>query len=87
MRKLLLAVFCSCFYVGFGQQDSLVLTFNEYLGYVKKYHPVARQAQLTISIGQAELLKARGGFDPKLEGKYDRKDFQGTQYWRYWKSI
>ena len=81
MRKLLLLVFCSCFYVGLAQQDTLVLTFNEYLGYVKKYHPVARQAQLTISIGQAQLLKARGGFDPKLEGNYDRKDFKGTQYW------
>ncbi len=64
-----------------GQQDSLVLGFNEYLGYVKKHHPIAKQAQLTLSVGQAQLLKARGGFDPKLEAAYDRKDFKGLQYW------
>lgn len=69
--------------VGFlnAQQDTLVLGFNEYLGYVKKYHPVARQAQLTISIGQANLMKARGGFDPKIEVDYERKKFKGDEYW------
>ncbi|MET1258836.1 TolC family protein [Flagellimonas sp. DF-77] len=67
--------------VGHAQNDSLTLRFNEYLGYVKKYHPIARQAQLTIGIGQANLMKARGGFDPKLEVDYDRKEFKGTEYW------
>lgn len=62
-------------------QDSLVLRFNEYLGYVKKYHPIAKQAELTLSIGQANLMKARGGFDPKIEVDYDRKEFKGSQYW------
>ena len=64
-----------------AQQDTLVLGFNEYLGYVKKYHPIARQAQLTISIGQANLMKARGGFDPKIEVDFDRKRFKGDEYW------
>ncbi|WP_343488101.1 TolC family protein [Allomuricauda sp. d1] len=64
-----------------AQQDSLVLNFNEYLGYVKKYHPVAKQAQLTIDIGQANLMRARGGFDPKIEVDYDRKEFKDTLYW------
>ena len=69
--------------IGFinAQQDTLVLGFNEYLGYVKKYHPIARQAQLTISIGQANLMKARGGFDPKLEADYERKEFKDSKYW------
>ena len=66
----------------YGQvQDSIVLRFNEYLGYVKKYHPIAKQAQLVIGVGQANLMKARGGFDPKLEVDYDRKLFKGTEYW------
>ncbi len=65
-----------------AQADSLiVLRFNEYLGYVKKYHPVARQAELGISAGQANLMKARGGFDPRLEVDYDRKEFKGTEYY------
>ena len=64
-----------------AQQDSLVLNFNEYLGYVKKHHPIAKQAALTISIGQANLMKARGGFDPKLEFDYQGKEFKDIQYW------
>jgi len=62
-------------------QDSLVLRFNEYLGYVKKYHPIAKQAELALNIGQANLMKARGGFDPKIEVDYDRKEFKGSEYY------
>lgn len=62
-------------------QDSVVLRFNEYLGYVKKYHPIAKQAELALGIGQANLMKARGGFDPKIELDYDRKEFKGSEYY------
>lgn len=62
-------------------QDTLVLRFNEYLGYVKKYHPIAKQAELQLSIGQANLMKARGGFDPKIEVDYGQKKFKGTEYY------
>jgi len=61
--------------------DSVFLTFNEYMGYVKAYHPVAKQAGLFIDEGQAEVLRARGGFDPKLEVDYDRKEFKSQEYY------
>lgn len=62
-------------------QDSIPLPFNEYLGYVKKFHPIAKQAELTIGFGQGELMKARGGFDPKIDVDYSRKDFKGIEYY------
>jgi len=62
-------------------EDAIVLKFQEYLGYVKKYHPIAKQAELTLGIGQANLMKARGGFDPKIEVDYDRKEFKGSEYY------
>ncbi len=66
----------------FGQGiDTLKLNFREYLGYVKKYHPIAKQAELVLAIGEANLMKARGGFDPKVEIDYDRKKFKGTEYY------
>lgn len=68
-------------WLGWAQSESSVLRFDEYLGYVKKYHPIAKQAQLTVSIGQANLMKARGGFDPKVEVDYERKEFKGSEYW------
>lgn len=62
-------------------QDTIVLNFKEYLGYVKKFHPIAKQAELTIGIGQANLMKARGGFDPKVEVDFNRKEFKDSEYY------
>lgn len=63
------------------QQDSLYLEFEDYLEMVKMYHPVVKQARLIGEQGEAGLLKARGGFDPKIEAGYDRKDFKDTRYY------
>jgi len=59
----------------------LELSYNEYLGFVKKYHPLVKNANLEISKAQANLMMARGGFDPKLELDYSKKQFQGTEYY------
>ena len=64
-----------------AQNDTLLLSYREYLGYVKEYHPLAKQAKLVLSNAEAELLKARGGFDPKIEVDYDQKQFKGDEYY------
>ncbi|WP_299102731.1 TolC family protein [uncultured Winogradskyella sp.] len=58
-----------------------VLRFDEYLGYVKKFHPVVKQAELVIDESLAKLLKSRGAFDPKLEVDYAKKQFKNTTYY------
>ena len=58
-----------------------ILSFEEYLGYVKQQHPLMKQANLRLSSGEAYLLKARGGFDPKIEVDFDRKKFKGIEYY------
>ena len=65
--------------IAFAQKE--VLRFEEYLGYVKKYHPFVKQANLLLDEGQAKLMKVRGAFDPKLEVHYDRKKFKATEYY------
>lgn len=62
------------------------LSFSEYIGYVKKYHPLVRQSGLILSKSEAELLTARGGFDPKIEVDYDQKDFKDKNYYSLLKS-
>ncbi|MBE8723353.1 TolC family protein [Flavobacterium hungaricum] len=62
----------------FNQEE---LTFSEFLGYVKKYHPLVKQANLEVSNAQAKLMAARGGFDPKIEVDYNKKEFKGTEYY------
>jgi outer membrane protein TolC len=56
------------------------LSFEEYLGYVKMHHPLMKQAELTLKTGEATLLRARGGFDPKIEVDYERKKFKDSEY-------
>lgn len=58
-----------------------IFTFQEFIGYVKTHHPLIKQAQLRLTEGEATLLKARGGFDPKIEVDYDRKKFKDTEYY------
>jgi len=69
---------------GVAQSESIdstnILSFEEFLGYVKKYHPLIKQANLKLNTGEASLLKARGGFDPKIEIDYDRKKFKEIEY-------
>ncbi len=78
---LFLVVFIG-FSSAFAQSsDTSVLRFDEYLGLVKKYHPIVKQAELIIEEGQAKLMKARGSFDPKIEIDYDRKKFKNTEYY------
>ncbi len=56
-------------------------SFNEFLGYVKKYHPLVKTANLEISNAQANLMMARGGFDPKIEVDFDQKQFKNKDYY------
>ena len=64
-----------------AQDSTTVISLAEYLGYVKTYHPIVKQANLVINESEAKLMKARGGFDPKLEVDYDRKTFKNTEYY------
>ncbi len=79
--KKFLYVFCFISSIVFSQENPNILSFEEYLGYVKKFHPILKQAQLVSSKGEAKLLKARGAFDPKIEVDYNRKNFKGTEYY------
>ena len=83
MKYLSILLFISIGLPSFAQTDSIkeILRFDEYLGYVKKFHPIVKQAELVIDESQAKLLKSRGAFDPKFEVDYDRKKFSGTEYY------
>lgn len=65
----------------FGQNNPTEFTYNEFLGYVKKYHPLVKQADLKLSEAQANLMQARGAFDPKIEVDFNEKQFKDNQYY------
>ena len=64
-----------------AQNASKEFTFEEYIGYVKKFHPLVKQADLKISEAQAVLMKARGAFDPKIEADYTEKQYAAKNYY------
>ena len=69
-------------YIAFGQDiSSNELTYNEFLGFVKKYHPLVKNANLEINKAQANLMLARGGFDPKIEVDFSKKQFKDKDYY------
>lgn len=79
LKSLILLLFTT--WVVAQENNLQELTFNEYLGYVKKYHPLVKSAGLEISQAQANLMMARGGFDPKIEVDFEQKKFKDSEYY------
>jgi len=65
----------------FGQNDTTVLSFEAYMAIVREHHPMAMQANLQLKKGSAQLLNARGGFDPKVFTDFAQKNFKGKEYY------
>ena len=80
MKIILVFLLISVSLVGQEKKDN-ELTYNEFLGYVKKYHPMVKSAKLQINTAQANLMMARGGFDPKIEVDFDKKQFKDKTYY------
>ena len=82
MEKYIIAFFLLILSNQYAQDKvNDVMTLPEYLGYVKSYHPIVKQANLVINNSEAKLLKARGAFDPKIEVDFDKKRFREKEYY------
>jgi outer membrane protein TolC len=63
-------------------QDSIrTLRAEQVLELVRSFHPVAKQAANQVGQAEADLITARGGFDPVLGAYVARKRFGGTNYY------
>ncbi|TDH27003.1 TolC family protein [Segetibacter sp. 3557_3] len=73
-----------CVQVVYGQTEQTnILTLDQFITRVKQFHPVAKQAAIQVDKGMAELMAARGGFDPTVSFEASRKTFAGTNYYQY----
>lgn len=73
-------LFCG---VSLAQNRKDTLGFEQYLQIVKAHHPFMIRASLIPEQAAANLLAARGGFDPKLFSDVSQKYFNGDQYYSY----
>lgn len=68
---------------GTPQDSLLLLSRNELVSIVRKYHPVARQAGLSVERSKAGVTAARGAFDPKVGAELERKTLDREFYYSY----
>ncbi|GGD13395.1 TolC family protein [Flavobacterium orientale] len=82
MKRILpILLFLSAISWSQNNASDSILTLDAYLGYVKQFHPLVKQANLEVSQAQAGIIAARGGFDPKIEVDYENKQFKSTEYY------
>ncbi|MEP6713648.1 MAG: TolC family protein [Ferruginibacter sp.] len=60
-----------------------ILTLDNFIELVKKYHPIAKQADIQIDKSGAELLAAKGIFDPTFQWEASNKTFDNRKYYNY----
>ena len=60
-------------------------TFSDQRFYelVVNNHPLAKQANLKPAYGKYSVLKAKGGFDPKLENEINQKYYNSSNYYSF----
>ncbi len=83
IRNLLFLIACIVCFTSVKAQTFTPeeLSYNEYLGYVKKYHPSVKQADLQLTMAQANLMQSRGAFDPKIQVDFNEKQFKSKEYY------
>ena len=64
-------------------EKKILLTPEQFISQVRKFHPVAKQANIQIQKADAEILAAKGAFDPILGLNTDNKTFDGKNYFFY----
>jgi outer membrane protein TolC len=79
MKKFL--IFAALFFL--KSASAQMMTPEVFIQQVRQYHPIAKQAAIQVAKAQADLLSARGGFDPAITLDARRKTFDGKNYYYY----
>jgi outer membrane protein TolC len=86
-KKLILMVFVLNLTItkSFSQKTE-IFSFLDFQEIILKNHPVIKQANLYLDDAKAEIMQARGQFDPKLAKTFDRKALDGKDYYNRFES-
>ena len=69
-----------------SQDQPKVLSEPDFLTAVRQYHPVAKQGGLLMDAAKANLMSARGAFDPFFMHETNEKTFDAKNYFNYVRS-
>ncbi|HRK25935.1 MAG TPA: TolC family protein [Chitinophagales bacterium] len=87
MRFVIVLLLLGCFFTASAQPNptaaadtNRIFTLDNLFELIKEHHPIARQSKLLTQQAAAQMLQARGGFDPQLYSYLDQKTFDGKNY-------
>ncbi|HMW25518.1 MAG TPA: hypothetical protein PKC51_02695, partial [Ferruginibacter sp.] len=80
MNRIIFLLLSLCTQALVAQDSVHTLSARQVMEIVKRYHPVALQAGILVEQAKADLVSARGQFDPVFENEAAQKTFEGTAY-------
>ena len=80
-RNLLLILFAFVNNLLIGQES--ILSIDNTIDIVRKFHPIVKQSYLQKEISNKELLVAKSNFDPSIQISSQEKEFGGLLYYKY----
>jgi outer membrane protein TolC len=83
MKSISIILCCSLFFLRSFAQNEKVLSVDDFIEKVKMHHPLAKVANIQIEKANANLLTAKGGFDPVAEINATNKTFDSKNYYYY----
>ena len=83
MRILIFTCFLFLSFALKANDSLVILTAEQYINTIVKNHPEAKQAKLLLQNAKAELLSAKGAFDPVIAFNFDNKTLDGKRYFQY----
>ena len=85
MQKTLSILFFICcnFFAKAQNVSSNVLPVEDFIEKVRQHHPLAKVANIAVDKAKANLLSAKGGFDPVIELEARQKTFDTKNYYTY----
>lgn len=83
MQKIVIYGLFMLLPVAANAQQALSMDWPDFRTRVLSKHPVARQADLYRDGARANLLRAKGGFDPKVYTDLNGKNFKDKTYFQY----
>lgn len=70
-------------FLGVSSVAAQTLSWEAVKQQVLQYHPLSRQANLMVDLSNAAILRAKGGFDPKVFGGHSAKSFEDKNYFQF----
>lgn len=82
MKKNKLLIFISLFYsIVISAQNNHELSYENFIAWVNKNHPLIKNSISEKSIAQYNILKARASLDPNISGKIGEKKIDQNLYY------